>query len=89
MKGKHIIVSSLVVALVAVVAAPPAQADFLVLSVVLAATFLCTAFVVENARNDENEATAEQNEENVIFTNDAKLVNEFGAHFDRLWAKLS
>ena len=66
MKGKHIFVPLLVMALVTVIAAPPAQADFLVLSVVLAATFLSTAFMVENARNDENEATAKQKEDNAI-----------------------
>ena len=66
MKGKYIIVPLLVMALAAVIAAPPAQSDFLVLSVVLAATFISTAFVVENARKDENEATAKQNEEDAI-----------------------
>jgi ABC-type sulfate transport system permease component len=66
MNGKHIIVPLLVMALVTVIAPPPAQADFLVLSVVLAATFLSTAFVVENARNGENEATAKQTETNAI-----------------------
>ena len=46
MKGKHIIVPLLAMALVTVIAAPPAQADFIVLSALLAATFLSTAFVV-------------------------------------------
>ena len=66
MKGKHIIIPLLVIVLVTVIASPPAQADFLVLSVVLAATFLSTAFVVENTRNDESEATAKQTEGNAI-----------------------
>jgi Na+/melibiose symporter-like transporter len=62
MKGKHVIVPFIVLALVTVIAAPPAQADFLVLSVVLAATFLSTAFMVEKTRDNENDATAEQTE---------------------------
>ena len=58
MKGKHFIIPILVITLVTVVAAPPAHADFVTLSVVLAAAFISTALVVENTRDSDNEQTA-------------------------------
>lgn len=62
MKGKAFIVPILVIALVTFMAAPPAQAEFVTLTVVLLASLITTGLVVETARNNDDQQTAQSTE---------------------------
>ena len=63
MKGKAFIVPILVIALVTFIAAPPAQAEFVTLTIILLASLITTGLVVDTARSKNDQQTAQNVEQ--------------------------
>jgi hypothetical protein len=73
MKGKAFIVPILIIALVTFFAAPPVQAEFVTLTVVLLAGLITTGLAVETVRSNNDDQTDQKAEQEETLTADSDV----------------